>query len=56
LDRRLRARSVLIEPGHSFFRGPEPPSNYYRLAYSSIPSARIPEGIAILAEELRLRP
>jgi len=56
LDRRLRARSVLIEPGHSFFRGPEPPSNYYRLAYSSIPSARIPEGIAILAEELRRRP
>src|SRR6056297_1112021 len=56
LDARLRARSVLIEPGHSFFRGPEPPSNYYRLAYSSIPSARIPEGIAILAEELRRRP
>ncbi|MFO7771695.1 MAG: PLP-dependent aminotransferase family protein [Roseovarius gahaiensis] len=53
LDQRLRARSVLIEPGHSFFQGPEAPSNYYRLAYSSIPSARIPEGIAILAEELR---
>lgn len=53
LDHRLRARSVLIEPGHSFFRGPEPPGNYYRLAYSSIPSARIPDGIAILAEELR---
>mgnify|MGYP000052233455 FL=1 len=52
LDHRLRARSVLIEPGHSFFRGPEAPGNYYRLAYSSIPSARIPDGIAILAEEL----
>ncbi len=52
LDTRLRARSVLIEPGRPFFRGPEAPRNYYRLAYSSIPSERIPDGIAILAEEL----
>ncbi|MDW3118310.1 PLP-dependent aminotransferase family protein [Roseovarius pacificus] len=52
LDQRLRARSVLIEPGLSFFRGPDAPHNYYRLAYSSIPSERISDGIAILAEEL----
>ena len=52
LDTRLRARSVLIEPGRPFFRGPNAPQDYYRLAYSSIPSERIPEGIAILAEEL----
>ncbi|GGO55066.1 transcriptional regulator, GntR family [Roseovarius pacificus] len=52
LDQRLRARSVLIEPGLSFFRGPDAPRNYYRLAYSSIPSERISDGIAILAEEL----
>ncbi|EDM72889.1 transcriptional regulator, gntR family, putative [Roseobacter sp. AzwK-3b] len=52
LDARLRARSVLIEPGRPFFRGPNAPQDYYRLAYSSIPSERIPEGIAILAEEL----
>src|SRR6056297_2432750 len=52
LDARLRARSVLIEPGQPFFRGPAAPRNYYRLAYSSIPSERIPDGIAILSEEL----
>ena len=52
LESRLRARGVLIEPGHPFFYGAAPPRNYYRLAYSSIPSPRIGEGIAILAEEL----
>src|SRR6056297_1074996 len=52
LDARLRARSVLIEPGRPFFRGPNAPRDYYRLAYSSIPSERIPDGIAILSEEL----
>lgn len=53
LDRRLRARNVLIEPGKSFFRGPYPRRNFYRLAYSSIASERIPEGISRLAEELK---
>ena len=53
LDQRLRARDVLIEPGHPFFQGPERPRNYYRLAYSSIQSERIPDGIALLAQELR---
>jgi GntR family transcriptional regulator/MocR family aminotransferase len=52
VDQNLRRRSVLIEPGRPFFRGPGAPRNYYRLAYSSIPSERIPDGIAILAEEL----
>ena len=52
LDHILRTRSVLIEPGRTFFRGPGAPRNFYRLAYSSIPSERIPDGIAILAEEL----
>ena len=52
LDRRLRARGVLIEPGGPFFGSEDAPRNYYRLAYSSIPSERIPDGIAILAEEL----
>jgi len=52
LDHILRARSVLIEPGRTFFRGPGAPRNFYRLAYSSIPSERIPDGIAILADEL----
>lgn len=53
LARVLRTRDVLIEPGRSFFNGTGRPRNYYRLAYSSIPAARIPEGIALIAEELR---
>ncbi len=52
LDARLRARGVLIEPGRPFF-GHDGPRNFYRLAYSSIPSERIHEGIGILAQELR---
>jgi GntR family transcriptional regulator/MocR family aminotransferase len=53
LDRRLREQGVLIEPGRPFFHQPDPPRNYYRLAYTSIPAERIPEGIARLAAELR---
>jgi GntR family transcriptional regulator/MocR family aminotransferase len=52
LARRLQARGVLIEPGHSFFAGAAQPGCYYRLAYSSIPAQRIPEGIARVAEEV----
>jgi GntR family transcriptional regulator/MocR family aminotransferase len=48
----LRDQSVLIEAGQHFFHGPQPPNNYYRLAYSSIPSARIPDGIARIAQTL----
>ncbi|MDO6730842.1 PLP-dependent aminotransferase family protein [Marinovum sp. 2_MG-2023] len=49
---RLRAQSVLIEPGHSFFSGEDVPRNYYRLGYSSIPTARIPAGIALIAHAI----
>jgi GntR family transcriptional regulator/MocR family aminotransferase len=52
LARRLQARGVLIEPGHSFFAGPGRPRNYYRVAYSSIAAQRIPDGIARVAEEV----
>ncbi|MFK7940069.1 MAG: PLP-dependent aminotransferase family protein [Roseovarius sp.] len=52
LDRDLRPHGVLIEPGHAFFHSDHPPSNFYRLAYSSIPTERIPEGVALLAAEL----
>jgi GntR family transcriptional regulator/MocR family aminotransferase len=48
----LAAQGVLIEPGHPFFAAPHGPHNAYRLAYSSIPAARIPDGIALLAEAL----
>ncbi|SLN56207.1 HTH-type transcriptional regulatory protein GabR [Roseovarius litorisediminis] len=52
LEFNLRAKGVLIEAGHPFFHGPEPRRNYYRLAYSSIPSERILPGVKILAAEL----
>ncbi|MDQ2090506.1 MocR-like pyridoxine biosynthesis transcription factor PdxR [Marimonas arenosa] len=49
LAERVKAKSVLIEPGHPFFASPGRGQAHYRLGYSSIPSSRIPEGIAILA-------
>ena len=49
---RLRGEGVLIEPGRAFFAGGTA-RNYYRLAYSSIPPARIPEGVARIAQALR---
>ncbi|KIN62474.1 putative transcriptional regulator, gntR family [Sulfitobacter noctilucicola] len=52
LAQRLRAKGVLIEPGHAFFSGEQPPHNYYRLAYSSIPSARISAGVDLIADEI----
>ena len=52
LARRLRARGVLIEPGHSFFAGPARPRNFYRLAYSSIPAARVAQGVALVGQEI----
>ncbi len=49
----LRSKSVLVEPGAPFFAGENPPEEYLRLAYSSIPSSRIPEGIRLIAEAIR---
>ena len=49
LATRLREQSVLIEPGESFFAGPDQPRIFYRLAYSSIPANRIREGVALIA-------
>ena len=60
LAARLRSQSVLIEPGAPFFatpgpppvgRGPprHPPTEFYRLAYSSIPAGRIAEGVGLVA-------
>lgn len=48
----LEARSVLIEPGQAFFSGSDQPQNFYRLAYSSIPAARISGGVALIAEAI----
>lgn len=53
LATQLRKDGVLIEPGAPFFAGPNPPTAYFRLAYSSLPSERIAPGVALIAEELR---
>ncbi|MCV6594681.1 MAG: PLP-dependent aminotransferase family protein [Silicimonas sp.] len=53
LARRLAADSVLIEPGAPFFAGEAaPPSEFFRLAYSSIPDDRIAEGVARIARAI----
>ena len=49
---RLRENSVLIEPGEVFFGPDGGDRSHYRLAYSSIPAARIPEGIRLIAAAL----
>ncbi|MEC8040670.1 MAG: PLP-dependent aminotransferase family protein [Pseudomonadota bacterium] len=48
----LQADSVLIESGDRFFTGAQAPRNHYRLAYSSIPSDRIAEGVARIAQAI----
>ncbi|MBU2981266.1 PLP-dependent aminotransferase family protein [Lentibacter algarum] len=53
LAARLQAHSVLIEPGKPFFGEDNAPQNHYRLGYSSIPSSRIPEGLEIIAREIK---
>ncbi|MGD9865738.1 MAG: PLP-dependent aminotransferase family protein, partial [Pseudodonghicola sp.] len=52
LAARLQADSVFIEPGAPFFAGPDRPTRYYRLGYSSIPSSRIGDGITRIARAL----
>jgi GntR family transcriptional regulator / MocR family aminotransferase len=49
----LRAEGVLIEPGRVFFDPQQAPRNYYRLGYSSISPAKIPEGIARIGRAIR---
>jgi GntR family transcriptional regulator / MocR family aminotransferase len=53
LATRLRADEVLIEPGRAFFDPAQSPRNLYRLGYSSIPPARIPDGIARISAAIR---
>jgi GntR family transcriptional regulator/MocR family aminotransferase len=52
LAKKLMLQGVLIEPGRTFFHGTNRPREYYRLAYSSIPTDRIPEGIRLIAESI----
>ena len=53
LANRLQTKSVLIEAGRPFFSGPTPSTQYYRLAYSSIPPNKIPEGISLIAKAIQ---
>ena len=52
LAERLLKDSVLVEPGAPFFAGETPPSQYLRLAYSSISAARIRDGIGLIADAI----
>ena len=52
LAQTLLSRGVVIEPGRAFFNGEDRPKHFYRLAYSSIPAERIPEGVRLIAQAL----
>jgi GntR family transcriptional regulator/MocR family aminotransferase len=53
LAQELMSKGVLIEAGHPFFFGHNRAREYYRLAYSSIPTGRISEGIRIIADAIK---
>ena len=44
------SQGILIEPGDLHFQSPEPPMNYFRLAYSSIANDKIEPGIKLLSD------
>ncbi len=48
----LRRDSVLIEPGSTFFARRSPDQSHYRIAYSSIASKKIRDGMTLLAEAI----
>ncbi len=52
LTETLKEQGVLIEPGAPFFPEAHKPTEFYRLAYSSIRQDRIPEGIARIAQAI----
>ena len=52
LERVLKTRDVLIEPGARFFADPAEGRGFFRLAYSSISAERIPEGIRRIAQAM----
>jgi len=53
LQRRLDSKGVIIEAGNPFFARKDCPKNFFRLAYSSISSDRIPEGIRRIGQEVK---
>jgi GntR family transcriptional regulator/MocR family aminotransferase len=52
LARRAAQKGILIEPGRINFGSPEPPRNFFRLAFSSIDEKKIEPGIRLLAETI----
>ena len=48
----LRQDGVLIEPGEAFYASDTPPTEYFRMAYSSIAAAKIPDGVARVAARI----
>jgi len=52
LDVKLREKGVLIEPGSPFFASDTGPNTFFRLAYSSVPARKIPEGIARITQTI----
>ena len=52
LAERLRAQSVIIEAGAAFFDPKAPENTWYRLAYSSISSEKIPKGLERIAQAI----
>ena len=48
----LRGDGVLIEPGDVFYASSDPPRRFFRMAYSSIPQDRIPEGVRRVARRI----
>ena len=48
----LLKEGVVIEPGAPFFSGEDQPKSFFRLAYSSIPTEKIPEGVRLIGEKV----
>lgn len=53
LARAAAELGVLIEPGSVFFNQDTPPTNYFRLGFSSIDDEQVAPGIALLGQALR---
>jgi GntR family transcriptional regulator/MocR family aminotransferase len=53
LAQTLRDDSVLIEPGAPFYAATDPPTHFIRLGFSTIPTARIGDGVALIAKRVR---
>ena len=53
LAKALKSKGVLIEPAAGYFAGSNPPLHMFRLGVSGIPTDRIREGVALIAEMMR---